>query len=217
MKKKKLFKMAALLLGGTVAGFLIWNAVFALTGFSIFGGSPREHSHEDSTQNAALATLAYSVLEYIRDDDFTALSSVVHPELGVVFSPYTTIDLSTDRQFSVSQIAALGSDNTRYIWGVHNGTGEPIEMTPAEYIEVYIPAETYIEASIVGINQVIRSGNALENIKVVFPDVRFVDFHLPGEESDTQSDNTWSSLRLGFEEYDGSLWLIAIVHSQWTA
>jgi hypothetical protein len=217
MKTKKPLISIALVLCGITVGILIWSAVFAFTGFSLFTDSSKSDKTDAAVQNATLTTLAYNVLEYIRDDDFLALSHVVHPETGVVFSPYTTINLSTDRQFSAEQVAMLGSDSNIYIWGVKNGSGEPIELTPAEYLEQYVPVETYVEASIIGINQIIKSGNALENITDVFPNVNYVDFHIPGDESDASADYNWSSLRLGFEEYEGNQRLIVIVHSKWTA
>jgi hypothetical protein len=216
MKARKLIISITLVVCGIFAGILIWSVIFAFTGFTLFRDSLKERISDDISQNTALAKLAYSVLEYIRDDDFLALSHVIHPESGVVFSPYTTVNLATDRHFSADQIATLGSDTNIYIWGIRNGSGEPIELTPAEYINKYIQASAYIDASVVGINQIIRTGNALENITEVFPNVKYVDFHLPGSEGDAPADYTWSSLRLGFEEYEGNLRLIVIIHSKWT-
>ena len=196
-------------------GVLISGAIHALTGFSVFGETQRETVSVDDAANADMTMLAYTVLGYIRDDDFVALSHVVHPEFGVVLSPTATINLTTDRRFSAEQIAALNTDTSVYVWGVYNGSGEPIEMTSSEYFAKFVPAADHLEASIIGINQIVRSGNALENITDVFPNVNFVDFHIPGE--DPAEDFDWRSLRLGFEEYDGYLRLIAIIHSTWTA
>ncbi|NLA87952.1 MAG: hypothetical protein GX847_11880 [Clostridiales bacterium] len=64
-------------------------------------------------------------------------------------------------------------------------------------------------------DKVIRSGNSLENIKEVFPNVRFVDFHLAGTDQESGGLD-WSSLRLGFEEFKGELRLTVILHSEWT-
>jgi len=164
-----------------------------------------------------LTSLAYGVLENIRDNDFIALSQIAHPEYGVVFTPYATINLSTDRRFSAEQLAILNLDTHSYIWGVYNGSGEPIELTVAEYFNRFIPAGDYLDASVVGVNRIVKSGNALENITDVFPDVKFVDFHIPGGDRDTPDEYSWSSLRLGFEEYESTLRLVVIVHSAWTA
>ena len=158
--------------------------------------------------------LAFSVLEYIGDEDFASLSKMVHPEFGVVFSPYATINLTTDRRFNVDQIASLGADTNTYVWGVYNGSGRPIQLTPAEYLDEFVPAANHMDSVIIGINRIIRSGNALENMTDVFPNVKFVDFHIPSGESPEELE--WVSLRLGFEEYNGILKLVAVVYSAWS-
>ena len=99
------------------------------------------------------------------------------------------------------------------MWGVFNGSGEPIKLTPSEYFEMFVPASEHIEATLIGINQVVRSGNALENLTEIFPTSSFVDFHIPARESSDEPD--WRSLRLAFEEYDGYYKLIAIVYNKW--
>jgi len=217
MRIKKPLVPILLILNGVIVGVLISSAIFAFTGYSLFAGTPRNVVPSDATGNTALTALAYSVLEQIRDDDFLALSQVAHPELGVVFTPYSTINLSTDRRFSADQIAMFDTDTTTYMWGVYNGSGEPMLLTPTEYFELFIPAESCLNASVIGVNQLVRSGNALENIADVFPNALFVDFHMPGSQEDTPEDYDWSSLRLGFEEYEGELRLVIIVHSRWTA
>ena len=203
-----------MLISGIIAGILIAGVIYAFTGFSVFSGNQRNKVPAEDTANADMTMLAFTVLEYIKDDDFVALSRIVHPEFGVVMSPYATINLTTDRQFSSDQIASLDTDTDTYVWGVYNGSGEPIVLTVAEYFEEFVPAATHLSAPVIGINQVVRSGNALENMTDVFPNVQFVDFHIPG--GDQVDELEWSSLRLGFEEYDEHLRLIAIVFSRWT-
>jgi len=185
-----------------------------LTGFYVFGESPRKTIPIDEAESADVVMLSYTVLEYIKDGDFYALSHVVHPDYGVVLSPSATINLATDRRFSAEQIAVLDTDTNVYVWGVYNGSGEPIELTTSEYLIKFVPAAEHLQASIIGINQIVRSGNALENINDVFPNAKFVDFYISG--SEPAADFDWSSLRLGFEEYDGYLRLVFIVFSKWT-
>ena len=203
-----------MILSGVIAGVIIAGAVFKFTGFSIFRDSYRKTVSAESADNSDVTLLAYTVLGYIRDGDFTALSQVVHPGYGVLISPYATINPATDRRFTPEQIAALETDTSVYVWGVYNGSGEPIELTPEEYFAEFIPAAEYMDAAVIGINKIVRSGNALENITDIFPGVRYVDFHKPGGEPVEEFD--WSSLRLGFMEYDGYLRLVAIVFSKWT-
>ena len=197
-----------------ISGIIITSVIYAVTGFSLFTGSQKNDVSIDDAAGAELTMLAYSVLEYIKNDDFAALSRVVHPEFGVVFSPYATINLTTDQRFNQEQIALLPADTNSYVWGVYNGSGRPIQLTPAEYFDEFVPAAAHMDAVIIGINSIVRSGNALENMIDVFPNVKFVDFHVPCNESGEEL--SWSSLRLGFEEYQGNLRLIAVVFSAWS-
>ena len=215
---KKPFRRVLLLLIGMVAGFVIAGAVLAATGHPIFTGTPEKTPLAISNTNAELAALAFDVLEYIKDGDFAALSRFAHPDFGIVFSPHTTISLLTNRCFSAEQIALFGTDTTAYVWGTHSCTGEPIDMTPVEYFAEYVyPMDYYACASVIGVNRVVASGNALENTLDEFPNLLFVDFHIPGGERDAPDELDWSTLRLGFEEHDGRLWLTVILRSTWIA
>ena len=193
---------------------IIVVAVLAFNWTDIFNTSRKTADNTGSVDNIEMITLAYEILEFIRDEDFIALGRVVHPDHGVIFSPYATVNLSTDRHFEASQITRLDTDTNVYVWGVYNGSGEPIELTPAEYLSHFVTAAEFLNTSVLGINEVVKSGNALENMTDIYPDMQFVDFHIsrgePGDETN------WCSLRLGFEDYHGVLRLIAIVYSSWT-
>ena len=205
-----------LILSGFIAGILIASAIYSATGFSIFGRVFETPSASVNSNNAELTALAYGVLEYIRDGDYQALSRVAHPDFGVVFSPYATVTLSTNRRFSPLQIAGFEDDKTVYVWGVQDGSGEPIELTPVDYFAEYVYTRDFYGASVIGVNRIVKTGNALENITEEFPGVRFVDFHIPGGEKDAPDELAWGSLRLGFEEHEGALWLTVIINSRWT-
>ncbi|MDR1589266.1 MAG: hypothetical protein LBS51_03635 [Oscillospiraceae bacterium] len=170
---------------------------------------------EAQAQNSYLVEKAYDILEVIKEGDYAALARSVHPEYGVVFSPYAAISLATNKCFTESQVADFATDANTYVWGVYDGSGDPIELTPAEYFARFVYNRDFARASVVGVNYIVRSGNALENITEVFPGVRFVDFYLPGDDKSPDSYD-WNSLRLGFEEHSGGLRLTVIVHSEWT-
>jgi hypothetical protein len=213
--KKPIPRVLCILLG-VIFGVVTTTAIFAAIGVPIFGGSAKERPSSGKVDKAELTALAYSVLASIKDGDYLALSRAAHPEFGVVFSPYATISLSTNRCFQANQIAAFGSDANLYVWGINNGSGEPIEVTPAEYFSRFVFDRDYTAAPIIGVNRIVRRGNALENITEVFPGVLFVDFHIPGGDRDSADELNWSSLRLGFEEHEGKLHLVLILRSIWT-
>ena len=214
---KRTFPLISSIIAGAVVGFLLSSLFYSVTGFSLFGGFREKPLTTEDVNNENLSALAYRVLDDIKDNDYIALSRLAHPESGVLFSPKATVDKSTNKRFSAAEIASFGTDTNVYIWGVYGESGEPIEMTPADYFAKFVFCKDYTTAPVVGIDHIIRSGNALENITDVFPDMRFVEFYFPAEEQEQAGDSSWYTLRLGFEEHDGSLWLAAIIHSRWSA
>ena len=214
--KKRLPSVLAVCIS-VVVGILISSAVYAATGFSIFGRFREKPLPEGYANNAELSALAYRVLDNIKAGDYGELALTAHPKLGVLFSPQATVDKLTNKCFSAEQIAEFKQDNNAYVWGVNSTSGEPIELTPIDYFAKFVYPKDYVAAPFVGINHIVRSGNALENIQEVFPEIQFVEFHIPGSGQNAAEDFDWCTLRLGFEVYDGSLWLTAIIHSKWSA
>jgi hypothetical protein len=218
---RKFLKYALILVIGIAAGLSACLAVYYFSGDVLFektvgrsDGAAKAAAPADAA-NDELITYAYRILGYIKEGDYNALSQVIHPEYGVVFSPYATISLSTGKYFTASQIAAFEQDENKYVWGKYDGSGDPIELTLSEYFETFVYNKDYTLSPEIGVNAIVKSGNSLENITEVFPDVRYVDFYMPGADSNSGGLD-WSSLRLGFEEYLGELKLTVVVHSQWT-
>ncbi len=170
---------------------------------------PRENSLQDSE----LTALAYTVAGLIRDGDYETLSAYIHPVYGLVFAPYSTINLSSNQCFTPNRVAITASDSTIYVWGTRYGTDEPIQLTAAQYFSAYVYNRDYIRAPLLGVNHVVKSGNALENVTTVFPEGRFVDFCFPSTSADGSG---WSILRIVFEPYEGEMKLSALIHSEYT-
>ncbi|MBO4331386.1 MAG: hypothetical protein J5827_04865 [Oscillospiraceae bacterium] len=156
---------------------------------------------------------AYSVLAAIRDGDYATLSAFVHPEYGLIISPYSTINLASNQCFTPVRVASIAGDDTEYIWGTRPDTGEPIQMTAAAYFSGFAYDCDFMSAPLLGVNRIVKSGNALENVATVFPEGDFVDFCVPGTDEEGLE---WKILRLVFEPYEDSLRLTAVIHSQYT-
>jgi hypothetical protein len=217
---KKVFTYMLFVILGIAVGLGISVTVYYVTGHTLFAnllGTRAKHetpSLSVGANNAELTGYAYEILGYIKEGDYDALSQVVHPEYGVIFSPYATINLVSNKRFTASQVKGFPEDKNQYVWGIYDGIGDPINLTPSEYFKEFVFDKDYTLAPELGIDLVVMTGNSLENIKVELPDARFVDFHIPGDKENGGLD--WSSLRLGFEEYEGELKLTVILHSEWT-
>ncbi len=195
---------------GLLSGFIIAAGVSAALYFTLEPGADKGRRADQNLLDAAIEAANCISLR-----DYEGLSKMVHPEYGVVFSPYSNISLASDKCFTPSQVAAFGSDSASYVWGTYDGSGEPIEMTPADYFNTFVYNANYASAPVLGINYIVKYGNSLENVSDVFPDGLFVDFHFPAL-SDNLEGADWCTLRLVFEEYDGVLMLTAVIHCQMT-
>lgn len=152
----------------------------------------------------------------IRDQDMELLAEIAHPDYGVIFTPYGHIHPLEDVSFMPAQIAELMDDETVYTWGHYDGRGDPIELTFAEYYDQFIYDEDFANPHQMSYNERIGQGNSVDNIAQVFSGATVVEYHFEGFDEQFEGID-WKSLRLVFEQVtDGTWYLVAIVHDQWT-
>lgn len=176
---------------------------------------PDENSTLDLQNNALLLQAACTVADALAAEDYPALALMVHSELGVTFTPYSTVDLAVDLTFTARQIAALSSNQQLFIWGMTDGRGDPIELTMTDYFRTFVFNADYTRAPQIAVDQIQQGGNALENVADIYPGARFVEFHFPTLSGDTENFD-WCSLKTVFLP-EGDEWkLIALIHSEWT-
>lgn len=178
-------------------------------------GSPAAPAPLDPADNLTLLDAACAVNRAIRKGDWAALAACVHPDQGVTFTPYSTVEPDTDLNFTPSQIKNLDQDQTVYTWGFEDGRGDPIKMTISEYFQRYVYDADYSVAPEIGVDRVVTGGNALENLAEAYLGCRFVDFSFPS--ADPVNDGLdWSSLKVVFLPGDERWYLVGIVHGEWT-
>lgn len=177
--------------------------------------SPTVSPTLDMTDNTLLLEVASDVIAALQDQDYDALGTLTHPVKGVVFTPYSTVDLDANLTFAGSQLASLLKSDKTYVWGTTDGKGEPLEMTMSEYHTRYLYNADFANAPMLGIDQILGSGNALENVKEVFPQGRFVEYFFPGLNPEHNGFD-WCGLKLVFEVHDNQFYLVALIHSEWT-
>lgn len=169
----------------------------------------------DTEENRILLSQAFDVAAVLAQRDYQALSTYVHPVEGVLFTPYSTVEPEANLTFTPAQVAKLEGDDKSYVWGIIDGKGDPLELTAEAYFDCYVYNADYLQAPLLGIDRVIGSGNALENVGEAFPDCRFVEFYFPGLEPEYEGFD-WCGLKLVFSEYRGEYKLRAVIHSEWT-
>lgn len=231
MKHSILFSSVLCLIIGLFCGMIIpaalWNEHPAAELIpSVYNGSSSAQSAVKSTDsrlsdtlnpedNAELMSACFRVLNALKEKDYELLASTAHPDKGVTFTPYSTVEPDSNINLSALQISKLASDETVYTWGHVDGRGSLIEMTIPQYLESYVYDADYSQAPEIGIDRVLISGNALENVAVAYPNCRYVDFCYPSLDPVNQGLD-WHSLKLVFEPGDTRWLLVGIIHSQWT-
>jgi len=170
---------------------------------------------DTQASNEEIVSLAMEIVGYIKQRNYGMLSQYVHPALGVTFTPYTTINFTADKNFTPAEVKAFGENETVYIWGITDGSGEPIEMTVEQYFTRYVFNADYTIAPIIAVDHTVRTGNALDNIADIMPAARYVEFYYPSIDPSAEGMD-WCTLRLGFEEYSGTWRLTLILHSEAT-
>ncbi len=155
------------------------------------------------------------VLRMLKDKDMSRLSKLVHPDKGVRFTPYSYIDENKDVKIAAAGFSGLMAETKKRQWGSFDGTGDPIDMTFPEYYKKFVYDADFLEAPQIVFNQPVQRGNSLVNVKEIYPDALFVEYHIPGIDPQYNGMD-WRSLLLVWEQKDTNWYLVGIIHNQWT-
>lgn len=158
---------------------------------------------------------AKAIVLALKEKNLGKLASFVHPEKGLRFSPYGTIQEKGDQVFSPTEILSLFSDSTARSWGYYDGSGKPIKKNFSEYFTEFVYDVDFATAPKISFDEPIGQGNTLNNIADVYPDAHVVEFHFPGFDQQYEGMD-WKSLRLIFEAVNNQWFLVGIIHDQWT-
>ncbi|HEX8749125.1 MAG TPA: hypothetical protein VF717_18255 [Pyrinomonadaceae bacterium] len=161
-----------------------------------------------------IATRSLSVLRALRQRDMRQLSSFVHPDKGLRFSPYVYVQ-SSDRVFTRWQVANLFRSNRRYLWGEADGTGDPLRLTARQFFNQFIYDKDFLRAKEVNYNTVKGRGNTINNILDFYPRTIAVEYYLPGT-NPRYSGMDWGGLWLVFEQKGNAWYLVALASDEWT-
>ena len=170
----------------------------------------------EANKDSILMDMTKEALSYIKNKQYSKLDSLVHPEKGIRFSPYATVDASTDKKFSKEEFAALftTNKNKKYNWGSYDGSGDPILLTAPQYFNKFVYDANFLDPQKAGVNKVFKEGNSINNLESFYKDADFTESHFTGSRKSSGLD--WKSVRLVFQQYNGRYYLVGIVHDGWT-
>ena len=155
------------------------------------------------------------VIKAIKEKDMAVFSDSVHPDKGVRFTPYTYVSVEDDIVFTKEELSGFFANENKYLWGQYDGTGDEIRLTPDEYYKKFIYSADFAAAEQVAYNEVLSFGNMLENQFEIYENAIVVEYYFPGFEAKYEGMD-WKSLRLAFQEYEGTWYLVGVIHNQWT-
>ncbi len=176
-------------------------------------GLDTKYNSEFSAEEQRAYDAALEVLQMLSSYDYRQLAEYAHPEKGILFSPDPYVDYHEDPVFTAAQIREFESES-QYKWGYFCASEKLIEETAYDYFDDYVYTKNFLNCRQTSINKCYRTGNCPENAAEVFPDGVFVEFHDEGTEELGGLD--WASLKIVMEEYEGSLRVVAVVHSSYT-
>jgi hypothetical protein len=186
---------------------------------SVAGGcTARDAAHvsDDTDAPQDVVETAKQVVAAMKARNGAGLAEFVHRGRGVRFSPYAFVDVSSDRVLSHSDVRRLWEDGSVYSWGHADGTGDPIMLTPAGYVERFVMDRDFTAATSVTVNDYQVRGTTTSNAAAVYPNGTSVEFFLEPLEGPGDPAFEWRALRLVFENQAGSWQLIAVIHDEWT-
>ena len=175
--------------------------------------TPKVDSDGLSQQDSIKAT-ARQVLTFLKQNNYAELIKYFSQD-GVRFVPYGFIDTANSKKLTPDDFLESINKKWTLTWGSYDGTGDPIKLSVPAYLKKFVYNADYLAAEAVGYDQIIKQGNSLNNLKTIYPNHHFIEYHFSGFDQKLDGMD-WTSLRLVFEKVDGQYFLVAVIHDQWT-
>ena len=170
-----------------------------------------------AAQNDDYVVMALSklVLTSLKNKDYKTFAGLIHPTLGVRFSPYAYVDTASDLTFKATTFEQEMAQKKKTNWGAYSAEEEDIVMTGAEYFAVFVYNADFLNAEKHLLNEIIGQSTTINNLKEVYPDCPFTESYFSG--FDKKFDGMdWCSLRLVFKKHIDKYYLVGVVHDNWT-
>ncbi len=189
--------------------------------------SNQSNSVVDSSANPKQETIVFNdtmavpvsreILTAVKNKDYQKVASFIEPLKGVRFSPYGYVDTAHDKTFIASEFLSFITNKkaTKFTWGTYDGSGDKIIFTVDEYFKKFVYDADFLNAPEISLNKTVSKGNSLNNIDSVYKNCVYTEFYSPSFDKKYEGMD-WKSLKLVFKKENNKLYLIAILHDQWT-
>jgi hypothetical protein len=168
-----------------------------------------------TSADAALADRSKEILTVLEEKNLVTFAGFIHPTEGVRFSPYGFVDTTKDVRLSRDQFLSHLSKKTKLTWGSYDGSGEPITMTIEEYFRKFVYDAKFLEPESHNLNKTVATGSSVNNQATIYPGAVYTESYFSGFDP-KYNGMDWRSLRLVFKKHNDELFLVAVIHEQWT-
>ena len=166
---------------------------------------------EIKAKNELILNAAKRILTLIKAKDYAALANSFHSE-GVRFSPYSYVDTTMDIVLKAEDFSKNLKKSRK--WGEEYGSGAPIKRNTDAYFKRYVYDVDFLSASTPVCNEITPFGNSNPNIKEMYGDCDFVEFHLEGTNPKLEGMD-WRTLFVVLKKNDTQYQLVGLVHNEW--
>jgi hypothetical protein len=161
-------------------------------------------------------SVARLTIDALARRDIDSLAQLAHPVKGIRFTPYTHVDTAADRRLSPEQLRADWARPDSAVWGVHDGSGEPIRLSLRQYVDRFVYDFDARKAPRVARDSApMGTGNSINNLRQVYAGATIVEFNTPGTDP-KYGGMDWRSLWIVLERFQERWRVIGIVHGAWT-
>ena len=172
------------------------------------------------TSEAELVNTSKEVLKLIKSADFGHLSEYVHESKGLQFSPYDDVyeNGPDTTKFLKQKVKNFMTIEKHYNWGVYDGSGLDIKLTPKEYYKNFIYDIDFEKmADIVFIGDSKSKTPKGMNIDLgyifkIYPNSAVAHYYYKGSPANGFCD--LKKLTLVFEKIEGKWFLTGIIHGE---
>ncbi len=196
--------------------FVSFFAVISCNSASKTGDNATEDKNKtDSIVQIDLLSLSDKIVASLKEKNFKEFVEFIDPAVGVRFSASSFIDTATDKVLGKDKILELSKTGEPFTWGIHEAIGEPIKMNINKYTEQYICDQDFVKEAKKQLNKSTNTGSTSSNIKTIYPNADFVEYYFKGKDKKSEGLD-WKVLTLIFKKVNDKVYLIGIVHAQWT-
>lgn len=167
----------------------------------------------DECESGSVTDFANEVITAIEAKNGAQLAPFIHTELGVLFSPSAYVDRDESIVMMADQVTRFWHIEEKLRWGYEEGTGNPIDLTPQDYMDKYIAALELSSAAEPRVDRDTVAGTTTyNNINDIFPTSVTLEYRKRELNNADEKGEYWRAVRFVMLEENCKWWLIALVN-----